>query len=87
MRPARFNPEAWYINPAPFFAKKLETYVFATMPAMPMPTVDTDANGYPDRVILPGQSAPVAYNNDSVLSIPSSSKPNFWKGSRVIMPA
>lgn len=81
----RFHLRGWvpetdyYINPASFFLTPLESY---TWPSACRVSVDTDGNGYPDRVVRAGEAEPVAYDLYSVKSIPATGV-HFWRGSRV----
>ncbi len=75
----------YYINPAQFFEPRLETYerTHGWVDACPLPEYDTEGNGYPDRVILAGQSQPMRYDRYTMRSYPAE-RDHFWRGSRQI---
>jgi len=74
------SPAEYYINPAKFFITPLETYGWNNSFWL---NVDSDFNGYPDKVVRAGASAPVDYNLYAMDSIPASG-PHFWQDSREV---
>jgi murein DD-endopeptidase MepM/ murein hydrolase activator NlpD len=87
---ANFDLRGWwptrdyYVNPAPFFAPKLETY-WEKFDWPHACTVDQDANdnGYPDHVVRLGQNLPKDYGLYSLRAY-GPGEPHFWKGSHTV---
>jgi len=74
--------QTYYVNPAPFFEPRLETYWQAhNWQHASLRPEDTNNNGYPDRVVRAGEQAPQDYDLYSLKSIPPAG-PHFWVGSR-----
>jgi hypothetical protein len=77
--------EDYYINPAQFFEPRLESYeqTHGWVDACSLPEHDADGNGYPDRVILAGQSQPMRYDRYTMRSYPAQ-RDHFWRDSRQV---
>lgn len=84
---AHFQVRGWrptltyYVNPAPFFEPRLESYqqTFGWQDPSPLEE-DRDNNGYPDQIILAGKDAAERYDLYSLKSM-ATHGPHFWQGS------
>jgi murein DD-endopeptidase MepM/ murein hydrolase activator NlpD len=73
--------QTYYVNPAPFFDPRLESYRQTFGWGDPSPLdVDHDNNGYPDQIILAGQDAAERYDLYSLKAMATQGR-HFWKGS------
>jgi murein DD-endopeptidase MepM/ murein hydrolase activator NlpD len=73
--------QTYYVNPAPFFEPRLESYqqTFGWRDPSPL-DVDRDNNGYPDQIILAGQNAAEGYDLYSLKAMATQGA-HFWRGS------